>query len=217
LPEKTIVDGELFSYEIPFREILGRVKRSVNRHPKIEEIEYHIFDLFFDDNRGTEDRYSLLKTVFESNNYKYLKLVPSEVASSMEEIELFHNKWVEEKAEGAMIRHSQDVSPELSKYTCGEGSHLIKYKKFTDAEGVIEGFEEGTGTNAGLVVWKVRSKEGHLLSIQPNENFATRAEQFKNGESYIGKLLTYVYQSGSDYEKPRFVKGKCIRDYEPED
>ena len=39
-------------------------------------------------------------------------------------------------------------------------------------------------------------------------------EQFRNGDKYIGRMLTVIYQELTDANVPRFPVGKSIRDFE---
>lgn len=66
LPEGCALDGELYSHSVPSQLILGMVKSTVNIHPRIDEIEYYIFDLILpgEQKMPYEERYRLLADVY---------------------------------------------------------------------------------------------------------------------------------------------------------
>ena len=75
-------------------------------------------------------------------------------------------------------------------------------------------FTEGEGLDKGLVIWICKTKEGRTFNVRPRGTHAERAEFFKNGQTYVGKMLTVRFQELTGDGIPRFPVGIAFRDYE---
>jgi DNA ligase-1 len=93
-------------------------------------------------------------------------------------------------------------------------SDLQKVKTFLDGEFRIVGFSEGSGNDAGTVIWECETSGGLRFNVRPRGTREARMEQFQNGRDYIGQVLTVRYQELTDDGIPRFPVGITIRDYE---
>jgi len=91
---------------------------------------------------------------------------------------------------------------------------LQKVKRFVDDEFKIIGGEDGSGREAGLIVYRCITSDGLEFSVRPRGRHEERAEIFKNLNDYIGKYLTVRYQELTDDGRPRFPVGLAVRDYE---
>ena len=89
---------------------------------------------------------------------------------------------------------------------------LMKYKEFFEDEYKIVGFKEATGRDSGTVIWECETKDGTRFSVRPKGTLDARREWFANGEKYVGKKLTVIFQELSEMGVPRFPVGKAIRD-----
>ena len=103
-------------------------------------------------------------------------------------------------------------------YKAGHRSRdLQKYKEFIDAEFIITDAKEGTGSDAGTVVWECRTGDREntkYFDVRPRGTVAQRKEWWDNYKKYIGQELTVRYQNLTEYGIPRFPVGIAIRDYE---
>jgi DNA ligase-1 len=72
-------------------------------------------------------------------------------------------------------------------------------------------FKEGEGRDAGAVIWVCETADGKEFTARPRGTMEQRREWFNDGESYIGKNLTVVYQELTEDGKPRFPVGKALR------
>ena len=124
-------------------------------------------------------------------------------------------QFVSEGYEGAMVRNKD------GKYGLGKrSSDLQKVKSFLDGEYEIIGFEEGSGNDAGTVIWQCRTAPtsdypyGNDFMVRPRGTREQRREWYENGTQYIGRMLTVRYQELTDDGIPRFPVGVAIRDYE---
>ena len=84
----------------------------------------------------------------------------------------------------------------------------------------IIGFEEGSGNDAGTVIWQCRTAPSadypygndFMVDLEAPESNAESG--YENGTQYIGRMLTVRYQELTDDGIPRFPVGVAIRDYE---
>lgn len=211
-----VLDGELYCREKSFEEITGIVRKSVAENTRVNEIrmiEYHIFDMFF---IGEE------KTPFKSR-LEYLnslpaflgedspvKVVETKLLKTEEEVESFHRRMNEEGNEGTIYR-----TPNGEYKVRARSKDLLKRKDFITEEYKIVGVEEADGRDIGTVIWVVEVKPGGArFNVRPRGSLEQRAEWFKNGDKYMGKMLTVRFQNLSDFGIPRFPVGLSIRDYE---
>jgi len=108
--------------------------------------------------------------------------------------------------EGCILRNINGL------YRTNYRSHdLQKYKEFIESEYEIVGFKEGDGRDKGTVIWICKTHDS-TFSVRPRGSIEMRKELYENGNNYIGKKLTVIYQELSEMGIPRFPVGKSIRD-----
>lgn len=210
LPEGMILDGELYSDELTFQDIVGLVKRETLKKgddQKQLKIKFHVYDLILDDTPYIE-RYANLQILFKRYKFKYLELVTSEICESVNKMKELHSKYVAEGYEGIMLRNK------TGKYKYSRSADLQKYKEFFDSEYEVIGFKEGEGLEAGCVMWLCKTPEGKTFSCRPRGSREDRQDYFLNGNSYVGKMLTVRFQELTNDNVPRFPVGIAFRDYE---
>ena len=210
--ENLILDGELYTDDIHFEKIVGLVKK--NNKSKEEEIDslkiyFNIFD-YVDENLTFEKRLIKLTEFFSKYNFKYLKLVKTEICYKKELIEKYLDNYINEGYEGIIIRNSQGKYEENIR-----SNNLLKLKRFIDEEfEIINYTTPSEGKEIGCVIWECKTKEGKKFSVRPEGNYNERKKLYKEGKKYIGKMLTVRYQELTNDKVPRFPVGVCIRDYE---
>jgi DNA ligase-1 len=102
-------------------------------------------------------------------------------------------------------------------YQCKRSHNLRKFKDFSDAEAIIEGYVEGKGKRKGtLGKFLMVDANGIKFGCPPGKgyNYKDLTVMLKNVDDYIGKLATFTYferTKANSYRHPLF---KCIRDYE---
>ena len=210
LPSSIVLDGELYSGDLTFQEIIGIVKRETQHSgDNITQlkIQFHVYDIISD--APFEDRYARLLGLFAKFKFKYLTLVISDTCISHKDLKIKHDKYVSEGFEGAILRNRKGL------YKVGYRTvDLQKYKEFIDDEYEIIGFKEGEGLDTGCVVWKCITHGGKEFSCRPRGTKEERSKLFQAGSSYIGKKLTVRFQELNDDGVPRFPVGIIVRDYE---
>jgi len=221
--QRVVLDGELYSHNIPFNAISGAV-RSKNKPSKFDDkLEFHIFDLYLPDSPDLsyEGRMDLLREVCNREDFKYLHFVFYDNVFKEEQISIKHAEYVKMGYEGLMVRNL------MSPYRLGRRTNdLLKYKEFEDDEFKVIDVVEGMGTERGAAVFVCVTKDGQKFSVRPRGSIEKRKMQFKNKSKYIGKMLTVRYQPLSKEDVlPRFpvgikfdpkteLIGVDIRDYE---
>lgn len=209
-------DGELYTNDIPFNEISGLVRMTV-KHAKPEDIEksnkihYYIYDCINIKNleMNCKERYAFIDNYFKQfkkgdTSVSMIHRIETEVVEEPADVKAKHDAYVGEGYEGIMIRDMNGYY-EVDK----RSKYLQKYKEFNEAEFKIVGFHE---ENGGLVIWDVILSNGKTCACAPNASDTQRKEMFKNGEKYIGKMLT-IYYFGEDADgRLRFPRGKAIRE-----
>ena len=205
-----ILDGELYTQEIPFEELAGIIKKktlSESDKQKIKCIQYHVYDLIIP-NMPFRERLSLLQQIIplssSSSSSEYILQVPTCLADS--HMEKF-SEYIENGYEGIMLRNTEGLYKENYR-----SNDLMKYKEFYENEYPIVDFKEATGRDAGTVIWVCETPEGRLFSVRPRGTLEARKTWFNNAQSFIGKQLTVIYQELSEMNVPRFPVGKAIRD-----
>lgn len=214
------LDGELFTTLIPFEEISGLCRKKTvddKARERLKLIKYHIFDCYSPENPtlAFNERSEILSQMFEkarvyekknnTKSYARLELVPTITINDNNDVIKRHNQYVKDGYEGIMLRRGS------SPYQFKRCNDLLKFKMFKDEEFPICGFEEGTGTFKGTVIWKCKNKEGTVFNVTPSGDLGERAQLLKDAKKYIGKPLTVKYQELTNKGIPRFPIGKSIR------
>lgn len=223
LPHGTTVDGELYNHEMDFTSLCSAVKTVKEVHSDLSKVEYWIFDVDYLTEEGhphSEERVDTLRNAFSKYSEEcspvLLRLVPTEICSSHEEMLERHSKHVKDGYEGIMIKKRANGKEEdkESIYRAGKSNNILKYKEFMDEEAVIVDVVEAEGTEKGAAMMVVRDVRGNSFPVRMRGSVEQRREWFKNRERVLGKEVTIRYQELSVYGVPRFPVGVCIRDYE---
>jgi ATP-dependent DNA ligase len=206
-----VLDGELYSDELTFQEIVGLVKKETLRGAdaeKMAKIHLCVYDMIVE-GVSNKDRNARLTALFAANSFKALRMLPTEICEKREDIKAFHAKYVAEGYEGLMLRNM------AANYRVGvRSTDLQKYKEFEDSESTVTGFKEGDGAEKGCVIWICKTDKAQEFAVRPRGTHEERAEIMKNAQSYVGKKLTVRYQELTTDGIPRFPVGISFRDYE---
>jgi ATP-dependent DNA ligase len=192
LKEGEYLDGECYDPNKTFEEITSLFKTN----PKA--LEFHVFD-YFDTNQPdlTFDQ-RLERVTVETRWVKTKKDLP-----------IVHKQYMDAGYEGTMIREPSSV------YEIGKRSnYLLKLKDFKTDEYKVIGMRECNGKDVGTPTWVCLTENGQEFTVRPEGTQEKRREMFKNGDKYMGKMLTVKYQNLTDLGVPRFPVGIAFRDYE---
>jgi len=198
---ETILVGGLFHPEWTFQEIIRHVKKV---RPTSPQLQFWVYDVA---GPGTfTDRFQ--KTIYLKTTESLMHIVRTMPAYSEAEVMEHHKQYVKEGFEGTMIRNANGL------YRFDFASiDLQKYKDFIDAEFMIIGGKDGTGSDKGCVIFKVQNGTGSF-DVRPKGTVKERQKMFNDLPDLIGKQLTVRYQELSEDGVPIFPVGLAIRDYE---
>ena len=201
-----ILDGELYTTEIPFEELAGIIKKKTLTDAdkqKISCVQYHVYDLVIP-YMPFRERLTILQNILSTN--QSIQLVPSYLIHTPQQFKEKFGEYVAQGYEGIMLRNTEGLYQENYR-----SNDLMKYKEFFEAEYPIVDFKEASGRDAGTVIWECETPEGRRFGVRPRGTQEARREWFNQGASYVGKQLTVIYQELSEMGVPRFPVGKAIR------
>ena len=206
--KEIILDGELYSDDISFEELVGIIKKekcSPDDAYKIKSLKFMVYDIV-ETTLPYKERYQLLKSLTLPVQSEILL---TEICESPDDIPTFHEKYTSDGYEGLIIRNISGLYRE--KYRSPD---LQKYKHFLDEEFKIVDFKQGEGLEQGCVIWICETSSNVRFNVRPKGTRPERSVLFGFGKKYIGKFLTVKFQNFTDDGIPRFPVGIVIRDYE---
>lgn len=206
-PSGTILDGEAFNPNLNFQKIIRRVKRVKTSRLNIEEdpLQYWIYDVV-----DTKARYDeRLNFLLERSDTEHIKLVPTHLLSSENDLKLFHQQNLADGYEGTMIRSLAGLyKPDCRSYD------LLKYKDFLDEEFEIIGGRSAQGRDEGTVIFECATSNGQSFNVRPKGTWEQRKDYLDRIDHYIGQMLTVRFQEKSEDGIPIFPVGLSVRDFE---
>jgi DNA ligase-1 len=223
--QNIVLDGELYTDEMPFEELVGLVKKKKILDEdilRLRKVKYHIYDILDKSNLQmsyTDRLRSCVSAVngcrpvnYEScvdytvNNHVVVMVRTIEIRD-IADFRRWFASFIEEGYEGIMLRNKIGIYR-----TNYRSSDLQKYKEFLEDEYLIIGFKEAEGRDKGTVIWNCITVDETAFWVRPRGTLQKRRELFQHGHEYIGKKLTVIYQELTEEGKPRFPVGKAIRD-----
>lgn len=203
-----ILDGEIYSDELTFQENVSAVKALKENSRKLK---YHVYDIV--DDRNQLQRSQILKRVVEELGSPHIEFVRTYKAISRETVLDYHDVWVKQGYEGAMIRAMD------GKYEQGfRSSNLLKVKEFDETEFELLWFEygqRGVEDLIGACRIRIRQEEfGFKAKIEGTK--ASKEELVKEygvNQKFTNLKLTVKHFGWTSDGLPRFPIGKAVRDY----
>ena len=206
--ESIILDGELYSHDLTFQEMMSLV-RTEDFKDECKQIKYHVYDIF-DINLGFHDRYSKLQSFISDNPFVHTRLVRTKECTSAKVAELQHDAAVKDGYEGLMLRNKTGLYKNN-----GRSKDLQKFKKFQDQEFEIVDVVDGTGKFKDCAIFVCKNDiDSQTFKVTPKRSAAEKKKIFKEKKKYIGEMLTVEFFERTDGGVPRFPIGKDVRNYE---
>jgi len=204
-----VLDGELYTKDIPFEVLAGIIKKqkiTKEDNAILDLITYNVYDIV-DLKAPFSERIEFLRDNFEADQYPRVKFVATYFIQSVAEFRAMFSDFVQSGYEGIMLRNGKGLY--RTNYRSGD---LLKYKEFDEDEYRITGFTEGEGRDKGAVVWVCSTPDNKKFTARPQGSIENRRTQFKNGASYIGKMVTVIHFGLTQEGIPRFPVAKDIRE-----
>ena len=216
-----VLDGELYTDEMPFEELVGLIKKKkidADDMLRLRMVKYHIYDIY--DKNIIQKPYSdrLRDCVVAVNacgvggsvgggDDRQVQLVRTIEVRDISEFRSWFAVFIEEGYEGIMLRNKTGI------YRLNYRSNdLQKYKEFVEDEYKIVGYTQAEGRDKGTVLWICITSDGKSFTVRPRGTLQMRRKWYQEGDKYIGKNLTVIYQELTEEGKPRFPVGKAVRD-----
>jgi len=234
LPEG--IDGELMLKDSSAQ--FNEISSAFSAFEGEPDFIFHAFDYVKEDiDKPYSDRLEDLNTWLKENPTPEIKIVATTLIRTMKELEQYSEGCLDEGYEGSMYRKVG------GQYKCGRSTLkeqiLIKFKPWSDSEGIIVGFTEQVKNENKkevneLGLTKRSSKKegkiaantlGNFLIIDPKFpgqqlevgtgkglTKELRQEIWNNQSQYLNKIIKYQYQLEGTKDKPRFPSWQGFRD-----
>lgn len=198
----TCLDGELYVHGMSLQNIRHLVE---TYGPESLQVQLHCYD--YTELPPTKanwiQRMGCLINWFAARGMRYIVQSPSEVANNMDEVRAYHDAWVEQGYEGAMIRTMKGTYRMAAKSV-----DLLKVKKFEDAEFKVVGWDVGKD---GVIKYTCVQEEGLTFEVRPMGDAAERKQLLMTADEDVGKMLTVRFQERSDDNIPLHLRGVAFR------
>lgn len=225
LSEDFVFDGELYTHEENFEDIISGVKRETpNEYThKIQYFIYDIVDLSNPDMlqsarvttlRRLRHSMNTVEGLHNSGNRDFpIQFVSTNVARDDDDIDEIVEAYLNEGYEGGIIRNMGGVYKQDKR-----SSDLLKVKYFKDEEFEIVYATENL-KNPGTCVFVCKTKDGDSFSVMPEGSQAHRSQLWRDWSHGVikpGMMLTVKYfeMTNPPNPVPRKAVGKTIRNYE---
>lgn len=227
------LDGEVMTYnkdgsQRTFNEIQGDVMRKSGE----PNFKFHVFDNFSNPNLEFNSRFAQLWDLdYAGEMPEFVSIVPHKKLKTMDAINKFAQKALDDGYEGAMLRSLSGLYKE-GRSTLRQG-WLVKIKFFEDAEGTVIGFDERlhNGNEAKKNAIGKNDRPTHKANMVPmgtlgalvlrtawgelrvgtGFNDKQRQEIWDLKKTFMGKTVTFTYQPSPGDKKPRFPVFKGFR------
>jgi DNA ligase-1 len=199
-----ILDGELYVHSDDFAfelyGVLRKKKLSGDDAKILDKVLYNIYDMI------SPEKYSVRLTALTKliKKSKYISLVQTDKCDDFSCIQKSQTDFISKGYEGLMVRNADGL------YIHNRSTSLLKFKIFDDAEFVVVGYEKENdtkGDGATPVIWIcITMPEGKKFKVASKGTREERSELYRNGQKYIGKMLSVQFFGLSQDKIPRFPK-----------
>lgn len=200
-----ILDGEIYSEELTFQEITAAVKKL---SPNSLKLQFRAYDIV--NEQKMSERTETLASIIQSISSERIVLINRHVANNKDEVEHYHNLFVQQGNEGAMLRMFE------GKYEQGfRSSSLLKVKEFQDEEFELDSLEYGQRGQEDLIA-VCKTSEGKVFraKIQGSREQKIKFElQYQEWyETEVNFKFSVKFFGWTTDKLPRFPIGKGLRE-----
>lgn len=197
--------GELYKHGWSLQKIGSYTKELKEDH---HLLEYWVYDMAWL-GHTFEERIKFLAANILPLDHIPIKLTKTRIVKNYEEAKEWHDRWVSEGFEGAMLKNINGL------YMFEFNSKDIeKMKEYDDDEFEIVGGKQGAGLDTGCIIYRCKTKSGLEFDVRPRGTVEERQEMFLNLKNDIGKPLTVRFAEYSEDGVPLQPVGLAVRDYE---
>lgn len=225
------LDGELIVGAPTHGNVLGRTQSGIMSTEGEPDFTFHVFDSVV---HGGMPFLSRLMHI-ESINHRRVASVIHRPVHSIEQFLDYEQAFLKHGFEGIMARHP-DLPYKFGRSTLGEGG-LIKFKRFTDGEGIVESIEEGVHNlnEAEQDAFGRAKRSTHQENMQPSGRVGTlfvkdlktnelvqvspgrmthdmRRYYWENPHKLVGSIVKYKWFDYGKLDAPRFATFQAMRD-----
>jgi len=184
-------DGELYTHGLPFESIHSIVGRTKNLHPDYKRMEYHIFDMV-SQNPQIERIAQLNKLAPLLKPDSPIKIVPTHVAESFDQVMEIYDLLIEDGYEGMIVRHLR------APYLRRRSIMLMKFKPKKSDIYKIVGWKEEVSINGvpkgRLGALTCKGDDGSVFSVGSGLNDEAREILWNKRDSLPGRFCKVQYQ-----------------------
>lgn len=201
LTEPIILDGEIYSHDLTFQEIIAAVKK---QRPDSLKLKLRVYDVVNDQTQLKRE--ALVRELTSTKAWATINAVDTFTCNSKEEVIQLHDQFVGEGYEGAMIRLLDGM------YAQGQRSQsLMKVKVFDTTEYNFVEFVLGQRGVEDLIA---RCSNGDLTFRAKMQGTVAEKQALYDYKVEEGAVITIKHHGLTDDGLPRFPIGIGIRDYE---
>lgn len=227
------LDGELIVGDPTEGNVLGRTQSGIMSEEGAPDFTFWIFDSIREPEKAFKERF--LQDVLSM--HERVRVVQHQFIDHVEQFYAMEQKYLLHGYEGIMIRHPH-MPYKYGRSTLREGG-LIKYKRFTDGEGLVMSLEEGVINENELQRDELgRAKRtSHQENMQPSGKVGTlhvkdlktnelvavspgrmthdmREHYWKNPTELVGSIIKYRWFDYGRLDAPRFATFQALRSAE---
>ncbi|MCH1931336.1 DNA ligase [Shewanella sp. A25] len=193
------LDGELWIGRGQFESISSLVRQFQSKDEDWRQVHFMVFDLPKAEGDFASRYQQALQLVNDDSTY--IQVIEQLTLPSIDALYHKLNEVVEAGGEGVMLHKKSSL------YQVGRTPHLMKLKRYLDAEAEVIGYVEGKGQFSGQMgALKVKTADGRIFSIGTGFSVAQRQHP-----PAIGSVVTYKYFGLTVNGLPRFASFLRIR------
>lgn len=207
-----VLDGELFNNDM--RQKLNDLSSLIRKTKNVTAAElaeseavvlYYVYDGFdfssdLNEDASYEDRKAFIDKTLPKLT-KYTRLVETEDAFSLKEVDAIFAKHINDGQEGVMVR-LKGMTYEVDK----RSSSLLKYKPMDDSDAIVRALHEGTGNWAGTAKTATLEWKGITFDATFKGSWEKGAERLKNPKPWIGRKIEFHYFGLTGKGVPNFAQ-----------
>ncbi len=193
-----VLDGELFTQELHFQDIVERVKRRHKAHDDEKSVQFWIFDCFWTDREMPyQERRAFLESLTCHDPFHLVAETIVESESSMQAILSLYTDY-----EGVILRELH------ANYDHRRSPYLVKVKRMEEEDARIL----GVAARDCDIVFELHIESNTLVfDHRPEGTEAMKRQWLQNPSDVVGRTYSYYYNGRTKTGIPKAITGGRIR------